>query len=137
MIFKKAYARIGLMGNPSDGFYGKTLSCCITNFHAEIILTESHRLRILPHQAHDLTEFNSLEELTAISTKYGYYGGLRLIYATCKYFRDYCQEYQLPIDDRNFTIRYDTNIPRQVGLGGSSAIITALLKALMEFYSLI
>lgn len=136
MIFKKTYARIGLMGNPSDGFYGKTLSCCITNFHAEIILTESHRLRILPHATHDATEFSNLGELTSISTKYGYYGGLRLIHATCKYFHDYCCEHQISIDDRNFTVRYDTNIPRQVGLGGSSAIITALLKALMEFYNL-
>jgi glucuronokinase len=40
------------------------------------------------------------------------------------------------LDDRNYTIRYDTNIPRQVGLGGSSAIIVSLLKALMEFYGL-
>lgn len=134
MIFKKAYARVGLMGNPSDGFYGKTLSCCIVNFHAEVILTGTQRLRVLPHETHDATEFSSLKELSSISTSYGYYGGLRLIQATCKYFYDYCQKHQIPIDAQNFTVRYDTNIPRQVGLGGSSAIITALLKALMEFY---
>lgn len=136
MIFKKAYARVGLVGNPSDGFYGKTLSCCITNFHAEIFLTRTHRLRIIPHDIHDTAEFANLQELTDTSTKYGYYGGLRLIHATCKYFYDYCQKHQLSIDNRSFTVRYDTNIPRQVGLGGSSAIIAALLKALMEFYDL-
>ncbi len=32
MIGHRAYARIGLMGNPSDGFYGKTLSTCIKKF---------------------------------------------------------------------------------------------------------
>jgi len=32
--------------------------------------------------------------------------------------------------------RYDTNIPRQVGLAGSSAICTACFKALLAFYSL-
>jgi len=31
---------------------------------------------------------------------------------------------------------YDSNIPRQVGLGGSSAISTALIKSLMKFYGL-
>ena len=35
---------------------------------------------------------------------------------------------------RNFTLRYDTNIPRQVGLAGSSAIVTAALRCLMDFY---
>jgi len=136
MIVKRAYARIGLMGNPSDGFYGKTLSCCIANFHAEVILAESHRLRIMLHERHDPTEFSGMEELVSVSSRYGYYGGLRLIYATCKHFSVYCKEHDIPLDDRNFTIRYDTNIPRQVGLGGSSAIIVALWKALMAFYGL-
>ena len=37
---------------------------------------------------------------------------------------------------RNFTITYETDIPRQVGLGGSSAIIAAAVKCLMNFYEL-
>ena len=32
--------------------------------------------------------------------------------------------------------RYDTNIPRQVGLAGSSAIVTAAFRCLMQFYCL-
>jgi glucuronokinase len=38
------------------------------------------------------------------------------------------------LDGRNFSIRYQSNIPRQVGLAGSSAIIVATLRCLMEFY---
>jgi glucuronokinase len=38
------------------------------------------------------------------------------------------------LPNKNFTIRYRTSIPRQVGLAGSSAIIIATLKALMQFY---
>ena len=34
----------------------------------------------------------------------------------------------------NFTLRYESDIPRQIGLAGSSAIITATLRALMAFY---
>jgi hypothetical protein len=34
-------ARIGLIGNPSDGFKGKTLSFLINNFHAKVIIKEN------------------------------------------------------------------------------------------------
>ncbi|TWW81991.1 hypothetical protein D4764_01G0018060 [Takifugu flavidus] len=37
---------------------------------------------------------------------------------------------------QNFMLRYDTNIPRQVGLAGSSAIVLATLKCLMKFYNI-
>jgi len=66
----------------------------------------------------------------------GYYGGLRLQFAACKRFREYCANAGIQLSDRNFTVRYTTNIPRQVGLGGSSAIVTATMKALMAFYGL-
>jgi glucuronokinase len=136
MIEKRTYARVGLMGNPSDGFYGKTISACITNFHAKVTLAESQRLKIKPHIMHDPTEFSGLRELEETSNRDGYYGGIRLIYATCKRFSEYCRENGITPDDRNFTIEYDTSIPRQVGLGGSSAIVVSLLKALMDFYGL-
>ena len=32
------------MGNPSDGFFGKTISLTISNFWAEATLTESAKL---------------------------------------------------------------------------------------------
>ena len=41
-----------------------------------------------------------------------------------------------PHSRRNFTLSYDTNIPRQVGLAGSSAIVTATLNCLMKFFNL-
>jgi len=136
MIERKTYAKIGLMGNPSDIFYGKTISSCIANFYAEVTLTESERLEIVPHRVFDPTEFSSLRELEAISNRDGYYGGIRLIYAACKRFSEHCRENRVILNDRNYTIRYDADIPRQVGLGGSSAIIVSLWKALMEFYGL-
>ena len=36
--------RVGLIGNPSDGFYGKTISFTVSNFWAEVTITESPRL---------------------------------------------------------------------------------------------
>lgn len=36
--------RVGLMGNPSDGFNGKTIAMSISNFWAEVTLVESQTL---------------------------------------------------------------------------------------------
>ncbi|MBI3923648.1 MAG: hypothetical protein HY318_19670, partial [Armatimonadetes bacterium] len=132
----RAYARIGLIGNPSDGYFGKTISCCIRNFSAEVTLWESPTLQITPNPQHDPTEFESLHQLQEIAKRDGYYGGIRLLFATCKKFKEYCDLRGLDLPQRNFTLSYDTDIPRQVGLGGSSAIIVALFHCLMEFYSI-
>ena len=53
-IKQKSYARIGLLGNPSDGFFGKTISCLIKNFCAEVILEPSRNLKIIPNKNFDL-----------------------------------------------------------------------------------
>lgn len=44
----------------------------------------------------------------------GYYGGVRLLMAICKIFNNYCRDNKIDLHDRNFTLSYDTNIPRQV-----------------------
>jgi glucuronokinase len=54
--------------------------------------------------------------------------------ATIKRFVEYCQARGLKLHDRNFSVRYDTNVPRQVGLAGSSAIIVATMRCLLEYY---
>ena len=38
------------------------------------------------------------------------------------------------ICQKGFEISYETNIPRQAGLSGSSAIVTAALKCILEYY---
>ena len=47
------------MGNPSDGFNGKTISLSIKNFWAEVTIFESARLSLIPHLFNDLTVFDS------------------------------------------------------------------------------
>ena len=135
-IKTKAYARVGLIGNPSDGYFGKTISIAITNFSAQVVLRESPRLQVVLHDFYDPTEFDSLDDLRLTANRDGYYGGYRLILATCKKFSEYCLGKGLRLEDKNFSIEYNTNIPRQVGLGGSSAIVTAAMKALISFYGL-
>jgi glucuronokinase len=48
LIEERAYARAGLLGNPSDGYYGKTISVIVKNFGAHITLFQSPELRLKP-----------------------------------------------------------------------------------------
>ena len=134
IIRKKAYARAGFLGNPSDGYNGKTISFIIRNFHAEIVLYEWDTLEILPSEP-DKGKFRSIHDLVGDVRLHGYYGGMRLIKATIKRFVDYCNDRSIELHSQNFSIRYSSNIPRQVGLAGSSSIIVATLRCLMEFYN--
>jgi len=133
LIQTHAYARAGLVGNPSDGFYGKTISVIVKNFRCRVRLYETPRLVIVPGHR-DKLDFDSVEHLVSFVEESGYYGGTRLIKATIKKFYDYCREKEIVLAPRNFTIEYDTDIPLRVGLAGSSAIVTATMRALMEFY---
>ncbi|HEY5912928.1 MAG TPA: GHMP kinase [Verrucomicrobiae bacterium] len=135
IIRKRAYARAGLLGNPSDGYNGRTISVILRNFAAEVVLYEWDSLDIVL-SANDRAHFRSIQDLARDVELHGYYGGIRLIKATIKAFLDYCQAKRLTLHERNFSIRYDTSIPQQVGLAGSSAIIVATLRCLMEFYAI-
>ncbi len=134
MILETAsHARAGLMGNPSDGYYGKTLSFTLTNFGAKVTLWESPKVEFV-HSPEDDSSFRDLDALLGEITLFGYYGGIRLLKATTKVFVEYCREHGVSLPKRNFTACYESNIPRLVGMGGSSAICTAMFKALVRFY---
>ncbi len=133
IIHTAAYPRAGLVGNPSDGYFGKTIAFTFTEFSAKIVIYESPELEILPSRR-DHSVFSSVEALVEDVHKHGYYGGFRLLKATVKRFWDYTNENGILLDNRNFTLRYQSSIPGRVGLAGSSAIITACLRGLMKFY---
>jgi glucuronokinase len=135
IIESRAYARAGLLGNPSDGYYGKTISIIVRNFGAIVSLYESPELIIEP-QAADSHRFRNMYHLVESINLSGYYGGDRLIKAAVKKFHEYCDKKNIRFINKNFTIRYQSSIPRQVGLAGSSAIVTATMKALMKFYGI-
>ena len=130
---RRAYARAGLVGNPSDGYNGKTISLSVRNYWAEVVLYEWDAVEIVLADD-DRAKFDSVHELARDVRLHGYYGGIRLIKATIKRFVEHCASRGVTLHDRKFSIRYHTTIPRQVGLAGSSAIIVATLRCLMEFY---
>jgi glucuronokinase len=124
----RAHARAALVGNPSDGFGGKTISVALGEFAAEATVRRSDRLEILPAEQ-DRNVYSGVDDLIADVEANGYYGGLRLVKAAIKRFADHCRECRHGFDGR-VAVAYSTSIPRQVGLGGSSAIVIATMRAL-------
>ena len=132
-IKTRSFARAGFLGNPSDGYFGKTLSFAFTQFGVDLTMSESSRIRFVQGEVDDAT-FGSADELVRNLRLYGYYGGIRLLKAVSKRFFEYCHARGIALESRNFSVEYKINVPRLVGLSGSSAICSAMLKALMRFY---
>jgi glucuronokinase len=114
MTIATAFARAGLAGHPSDGYGGATLSVTLANFAAEVHATPAPALDIAPADDGQWPE-----------------GGQPLVAATVARFRRHCARCDEPFDWR-VRIRYRSTIPREVGLGGSSAIVIATLRALAK-----
>lgn len=132
-IEEVAYPRVGLIGNPSDGYFGRVISFVFGNFQARVILRESQYLELIPNER-DHSSFSSIETLHRDVQQYGYYGGIRLLKAAVKRFFEHAREQGWRLHGRNFTLSYSSDIPHQVGLAGSSAIVIACLRALIRFY---
>jgi glucuronokinase len=105
-----AHARSGLVGHPSDGYGGATLSVTLRNFAAEVEVAPARTLDIAPAGGDQWPE-----------------GGEPLVRATLARFERECAPLRGPV-----RIRYSSTIPREVGLGGSSAIVISTLRALAQ-----
>lgn len=135
IVTAHAYARAGLVGNPSDGYFGKTISFIVRNFAATVKLWEAPHFEIVLGPA-DFARHETVEQFLREQKLFGYYGGVRLIKAAVKSFFAYADEHGLDVDrKKSFCISYESNTPRLVGLSGSSSIVTATMRALMTFYN--
>ena len=78
------------MGNPSDGYHGKTISIIVRNFWAEVTLYEWEDLELVSTEL-DQSCFRSVDDLVRDVRLHGYYGGIRLVKATIKKFTEFCR----------------------------------------------
>ena len=101
-------ARIGLLGNPSDGYFGECISLPVWNWKATVNLTPND-INVLPTDE----------------------GLLRIMEPTIRVFQ---KRFNTP--SKPFIATVQTNIPRQVGLSGSSAIETAFMLSLMAHHNI-
>ncbi len=128
-----AYPRAALIGNPSDGFGGMTIAFVFSDYHAEVCMEPHDHIQIMPGVA-DHLEWSDLDEFRISVSTMGYYGGLRLMKATLHIFVKYCAENDIALSNIGFKLSYTTDIPQLLGLSGSSAIISACLRALGTWY---
>jgi len=147
-IFASIPARVGLLGNPSDNYYGRCISALIRNWRAIA--------RLYPHENRwDLSvsidlddeegtlEFNSMQALADVAEADGVGGellggdGMRRIVLGCLVrFQRECVESGFCPGTGGYRLEVSTDIPRQVGLAGSSAIETAITRALLTLHGL-
>lgn len=125
-----------MLGNPSDGYGGRTLSLAVSQFEAAVELEPADRLEIIANPD-DEPSWGSVGQLMEQVDRHGYGTGPQLLAATVRTFADVARSLDYRgFDQHAFQLRYETTIPRQVGLGGSSALVVAALKALCEFTSI-
>jgi glucuronokinase len=131
-----AYARAGLLGNPSDVYGGKVIALSVTDFRARVIVEPSASFALLPGES-DMLTFPTAKEASRAFDSLGCEDGLRLLRAALREFTAHWSGFQQLADDDpllRFTMRHQSDIPRQVGLAGSSAIIIAAVRALMSWF---
>ena len=78
LIRTRSHARAGFLGNPSDGYFGKTVSFAFRDFSAEVTLYETPELGFVPGDVDD-SSFASPDDLLKDIQLFGYYGGIRLL----------------------------------------------------------
>ncbi len=135
MINTIGYPRAALVGNPSDGFHGRTIAFTFSNFSAAATLTSAQSVSILDKDKH-LFRFDSIDSLGNEIAQKGYLPSIALQQATIKKFIEHCHRAKMPISQCGFHLETTSNIPYQVGFAGSSAIIIAVLRALILHYSI-
>ncbi len=135
-VVATAHARVGLLGNPSDGYGGKAIALALGNFRARVHLTPAERFELIPGASDGVT-FADARAAVADFAATGCDDGLRLLRAALHRFSGYAHAFERlqPDDPRlRFRMAYETDIPRQVGLAGSSAIVVAALRGLAEWF---
>lgn len=135
-VIGTAHARAGLLGNPSDVYNGKTIAVILRNFTATVRLEPADRFEILRGPADELAFDSFVDAVESLRDK-GCYGGIRLIRAAIKRFADHWPGWAdlNPDDPRlRFQVSYATDVPRQAGMSGSSAIVIATMRALMQWF---
>jgi glucuronokinase len=101
-----AFARVALAGNPSDGYGGRTLAVVVRDF-----------------AAHASAERAVTDQISVPGE-----GGEPLMRATLERVRRHIGA------DAPVALSCETNVPRELGLGGSSAIVIACARALCELH---
>lgn len=131
-------SRAALAGNPSDlamdKGIGAVLSIPVRDFVGTVSIYPSEGFRIVGPETTAPTLLRAIENVA----DQGYSNGDHLIRAALSVFSEMVDSIRFKRSHLNMpmTFAWDTNIPRQRGMSGSSAIIASLLKGLLRIFGL-
>lgn len=131
----RGFARLGLLGNPGDAVGGPAITMAISDLWAEAVAEPSARLRLVEPEV-EWPEWGSLEELFSDIRLRGFHGGRRLMMALIQRLARHSSVEGLAWPPPLFTLSWRTTIPLRVGLGGSSALLTAAMRAICGLWGL-
>ena len=134
-IHIRTFPRAGLIGNPSDGFFGRTIAFTFDDFYVDLNLEKCDRLEL--HQIGvPCLAFESVTALIESVSRQGYDSDHGLLCATIKRFHQHIGMDESLLAMPPFSLSFRSTIPFQLGFAGSSAIIIAGLRALASYYDL-
>ena len=113
-------------------FMGRRSLFLLVIFNVEARLTEREEILMSSSEGQS---FANLEAFYEDYLLHGVSGENPLLRATVKKFVEHCKLEGIPLHGKGFEIEFESTIPLEVGLAGSSAIITAILKTLLEYYN--
>ena len=135
IIHTLANARVGLIGNPSDGYFGKTISVTIKNFWAQVTLWESPD-GADPAAPGDPVEFDSLESLESVAVTTATTAASVFSSPHASGSRSYAERTGLPSTDGGSLSRTIRTFLARWAWPARAPIVTAAVKALMRFYDI-
>ncbi|MEE3327707.1 MAG: hypothetical protein VX252_10250 [Myxococcota bacterium] len=132
-----AYARAGLLGNPSDGYGGKAIAVSLSDFRVQVDLEAGESVSARGSFSHDRVQRTLLALKDDFPIRDSDDGTALLEAALRRFLKAFPEIAQRGPEDPGFrfSMRFQTDIPRQVGLAGSSAIVIAGLRALSQWFS--
>jgi glucuronokinase len=130
MAVHQAFARprVGLLGNPSDLYGGRVLGFTFDDFAARARIEPAPRTRLVGPGGLE-AEVDDLATLRPADLD----GGCQLLAAALRRLSVAAPDRVAPAS-RPFRLETSTDIPRQVGLAGSSALVIAALRALAGWF---
>src|SRR3954451_13937954 len=123
-------ARAGLAGNPSDLYEGAVVSIPVPALTATVKVSDADRLTI--HRSGEPAGWRSVADLVSHVDRFGHEGGDRLVSAAVARMARSASGAEARISADAFAVEWATTIPRSAGLGGSSALVLATMRALCE-----
>jgi glucuronokinase len=121
-------ARAGVAGNPSDALGGAALAVPVHGLSATVVLRDAPRLTVRPIGGD--RGWGSVPDLVDASARVGHDGAERLVTAAIVTLHRWLDDQDRRPDPSPFAVEWSTEIPRSVGLAGSSALVVATLRAL-------